>query len=78
MRLSETTTEDTEMHGKGGFAAQASVPCGWHRFQSTIQLQRLQFFRVFRTTIRRNLSFLRRISGRNLSELVDIGLSSSK
>ena len=46
--LSETTTEDTEIHGKDGFGAQGSVPGGVPRFQSTIQLERLRFFRDFR------------------------------
>jgi hypothetical protein len=48
MRLLETTTEDTEIHGKDEFGAQGSVLGGMHRFQSTIQLQRLRFFRDFR------------------------------
>jgi hypothetical protein len=48
MRLLETTTEDTEIHGKNGFAAQGLAPCRLLRFPSTIQLQRLQFFRDFR------------------------------
>jgi hypothetical protein len=48
MRLPETTTEDTDIHGKDGFGAQASVLGGMHRFQSTIQLQPLRFFRDFR------------------------------